>query len=90
MINLHCSKCDAWILYYQKDGDGRLKRCYLNRIFSPVELERLQRDKLHPSFIPKLKCDGCGIVIGAAIIHHDGRTAFRLRPGFYVVKRECK
>lgn len=87
MINLMCS-CGAEILYYQKDGDGKLKRCYLNRIFSPKELEKLQRQKLEPNDIPPLTCPSCNKVVGTAITHHDGRIAFRLRPGHYKVNRD--
>ena len=34
MLDIHCAKCGAWILKYQKDGVGQLLRCYLNRFAS--------------------------------------------------------
>jgi|SRR3989344_2953915 len=87
MIHLIC-KCGTKVLYYQKDGDGRLKRCYLNRIFAPAELEKLQYGNLAISEISALRCLKCQVVLGTPIVHHDGRTAFRLRPGFYAVQRQ--
>ena len=90
MIHIYCSRCNNKILYYQKDGDGPLKRCYLNRIFWPKEFEKLQYNKTlsHPNTIPALICPQCQTVIGKAILHHDGRMAFRLRPGFCFKKRD--
>ena len=92
MVHVHCAKCGKQLLYYQKDGDGPLKRCYLNRIFGPAELEKLQRDVgcLNPSKVPPLVCAGCDTVIGKAISHHDGRVAFRLRPGYIFKKRDTR
>jgi hypothetical protein len=89
MIHLIC-KCGAEVLYYQKDGDGRLKRCYLNRIFAPAHLEQLQHGSQAVADVPALTCPGCKIVLGTPIVHHDGRTALRLRPGFYTVRRDTK
>lgn len=38
VLNISCAKCSSVILQYQKDGDGSLHRCYLNRILSPQNL----------------------------------------------------
>jgi len=88
-MRLFCAKCTAEVFLYQKDGDGQLKRCYLNRIFEPPELERLQHDiRLRdPEHIPALTCRTCKTVLGMPIRHHDGRIAFRLRQGFFTKKR---
>ena len=88
-VEIFCGKCGTKLLLYQKDGDGQLKRCYLNRIFWPPELENLQRDPLmqEPKNVPPLACSNCKIVIGMAIHHHSGRIAFRLRPGYFSKKR---
>jgi len=90
MVNILCSRCGHCLLYYQKDGDGKLKRCYLNRIFAPDKMAELQKGVQNPLVIPKLVCESCGTVIGSAIRHHDGRIAFRLRPDYYIVKRITK
>jgi len=91
MIKLFCL-CGAEVLHYQKDGDGKLKRCYLNRIFGPAHIEKLQHDPTYsdPKNVPPLVCPICGTVIGVAILHFDGRVAFRLRQGFFSKKRESK
>jgi hypothetical protein len=89
MIHLVC-KCDQKVLYYQKDSDGRLKRCYLNRIFAPENLEVLQRKYASTDSMENLICNHCGETLGIPIVHHDGRIAFRLRKGFYTTKREKK
>lgn len=89
VISVSCAACTSHILDYQKDGDGPLKRCYLNRILAPANLEALQYDeniKRIQDMAP-LICQGCGKVIGTAAIHHDGRYAFRLRQGHFVKKR---
>ena len=89
IIRVFCL-CGAEAVHYQKDGDGMLKRCYLNRIFGPAELEKLQHDPLclDTKNVPPLVCRSCLTVIGMPIVHHDGRVAFRLRQGFFRKKRE--
>ncbi len=42
-LNLYCAKCKSFLLLYQKDGPGILKRLYMDRIFAPVELIDLQK-----------------------------------------------
>lgn len=89
MVDIFCAKCSALVLVYQKDGDGQLKRCYFNRVFSPVKFSQLQHDEaIHqPEQAPSLRCSSCGEIIGMPIRHHDGRFAFRLRQGFFTKKR---
>ena len=89
VVKVCCGKCGERVLTYQKDGDGPLKRCYLNRIMDPPKLEKLQYEHAasSPSAVPPLVCPACTIVLGMAIRHHDGRLAFRLRPGFFFKKR---
>lgn len=91
-LEIHCSQCEGAVLIYQKDGDGALMRCYLNRIFSPPEYERLQYQAgLRLKEIPNLKCPHCHQLIGTPMIHNDGRFAFRLKPGSFkkqVLKKE--
>ena len=87
-IELFCAQCSTFLLLYQKDGDGRLKRCYLNRIFEPKNLKVLQHSKNRDlKKLPKLSCTNCKEVVGAPIQHHDGRLALRLRPGYFYTKR---
>jgi len=83
MIDVNCASCGQLILHYQKDGPGWLKRCYLNRIFAPDELEKLQYDKniKIPSDLSSLVCSRCGEIIGSPVLHKDGRLAFHLERG---------
>ncbi len=89
MIEVSCATCQEHLLRYQKDGDGPLKRCYLNRITAPAALATLQHHPAmrDPERVPPLSCPKCHTVIGVAILHHDGRVAFRLRQGFFAKKR---
>ncbi len=91
MIRLFCL-CGAELLHYQKDSDGKLKRCYLNRIFGPENFEKLQYDRgsTDPKNIAPLTCATCKQVIGMPIVHHDRRIAFRLRQGFFTKKRDIE
>ena len=87
-LDLYCSNCNTWLLLYQKDGDGRLLRCYLNRIFAPANLEALQHDPniLKPRDMKLLLCSGCGQQVGIPTLHHDGRLSFRLINGSFKKK----
>ena len=85
LLDVSCNSCGSKVLVYQKDGEGQLRRCYLNRIFDPPEYESLQRRKDIASLkdLPNLTCPNCETVIGTPMIYSDGRLAFRLRPGFF-------
>ncbi len=91
MIYVVCGKCGEKVLYYQKDGIGWLKRCYLNRIFAPENLEKLQYDKDIKSTkdMPDLVCK-CGNLIGKPMMHKDNRLAFRLESGSFLRKKYIK
>lgn len=82
MIDVNCTVCGMRVLHYQKDGDGQLLRCYINRIFSPEKYERLQYDKNVQSTkdLGNLVCD-CGNLLGVPTRYKDGRLAYRLIRG---------
>lgn len=88
MIDVYCVSCGRLILYYQKDGPGWLKRCYLNRISGPEKWEKLQNNKniKEPSDLPNLVCD-CGEFIGCPMLYKDGQLAFRLERGKFKRQR---
>ncbi len=86
-LEISCSQCSTYLMTYQKDGMGNLLRCYLNRIFHPPELERLQYRVSSLQDVPQLKCNGCDTVIGSPMLYNNGRFAFRLRKGLYMKKR---
>lgn len=82
---LACSTCQETLLLYQKDGEGALRRCYLNRIFAPARLALMQDDPdVHtPHDMPSLKCPRCLTIIGQPMRHHEGRLAYRLNEGTF-------
>src|SRR4051812_25818367 len=81
-LTLYCANCNAHLILYQKDGEGRLLRCYLNRIFAPPALEALHRDPeiREARDLKSLVCRNCKATIGHPFRYHDGRLAFRLVP----------
>lgn len=89
VVSIYCAACGTHVIDYQKDGDGQLKRCYLNRILAPENLEALQRTHAisEPQELKTLFCANCGSNIGSPIRHHDGRLAFKLRLDSFRKKR---
>ena len=85
LIDVICKNCNSKVLLYQKDGPGWLKRCYLDRIFWPIEYSKLQNKKSinSPERMPKLVCLNCGRLIGTPDKHKDGRLAFTLLKGSF-------
>ncbi len=79
-LEITCEKCRNVIALYQKDGPGQLKRMYLDRIFSPERLVKLQNVALKK--MPNLICSKCKEVIGVPYIYKkEKRSAFRLFEG---------
>jgi hypothetical protein len=89
IIDIFCVACNTLVRTYQKDGPGQLLRCYLNRIFSPPSLEKLQHDLAitEPRHMPNLVCSNCQALIGTPMRHFDERLAFRLQKGTYYSKK---
>ena len=90
---IFCAVCNTKVLTYQKDGPGQLLRCYLNRIFAPPALERLQHDPAitEPRHMPNLICPKSRqALIGTPMRHFDERLAFRLRKGAYYSKAKSE
>lgn len=85
-LSLSCANCDAFLMLYQKDGKGALRRCYYNRILYPPDLAVLQSIGAEASSAV-LRCGACSSPIGHEMIYRDGRPAFRLVPGSVRTKR---
>jgi ribosomal protein S27E len=77
ILELHCARCGAHLMLYQKDGLGRLKRCYLDRIQSQPPDTQYHVD---PS-TRRVSCVRCKTLLGILIEHTSGRAAYRLVPG---------
>lgn len=69
VLEIVCSKCDALICQYQKDGSGNLRRMYLDRMVDPmvsIDKKDLRCSKEH--------------LLGVRIVYaKENREAFRLR-----------
>lgn len=80
-----CGRCGTQVVVYQKDGIGRLKRCYLDRILDPPGLASLESNPrvTAPKFMPQLACTKCANILGVPTRHHSGRLAFHLLAGAF-------
>lgn len=80
---LFCAQCKSKVLLYQKDGHGKLYRCYLNRIFAPSKYADLQvNSKVRGTRdMPPMHCPSCGILFGKPMFHWEGRLAYLLVRG---------
>ena len=87
-LDLYCSKCNKYLVLYQKDGHGRLLRMYLDRIFEPQEFPLLQSRIGSKTEMPNLKCPKCNALIGTPMVYEaERRLAFRLIHGSFVKKK---
>jgi len=82
-LNIYCTGCKNFILLYQKDGPGILKRLYMDRIFAPSELVDLQKADYKENLI----CKHCKNIIGFPIVYEkEKRKAFHLKQGSFLKK----
>lgn len=88
LIKIFCRTCSSYLATYQKDGPGKLLRCYLDRIHLPKELNRRQFETFKKSEAPKLKCSTCDAVIGIPIIYKkENRPAYRMNKQKFFLKK---
>ncbi len=77
LLNISCRKCHGFLAIYQKDGSGNLRRLYLDRIFYPLYLVKLQKRKLRD--VPLLRCRKCHEILGTPYRYQkEKRKAIRL------------
>ena len=68
LLKISCQKCSENICFYQKDGQGNLRRMYIDRIIDP-KVSISKKDLSCPK----------GHLIGVKIIYEkEKRPAFRL------------
>lgn len=78
LLDIFCSKCGTCLFSYQKDGQGILKRLYIDRIISSVTPIKEKS---------KLQCKGCGELLGVPMIYEkERRVAIRLFAGAVIKK----
>ncbi len=85
MLEISCRRCNDYVMDYQKDGPGRLLRCYLDRIHAPSRLKERQYERFDVRTSPLLKCAYCKSTIGIPMIYaSEDRPAYRmLQDSFY-------
>lgn len=97
VFEIICACCNEKVMYYQKDGFGRLLRCYLDRIIYPYYLEGLAYNPAIQTKkdMPLLECCNCHNIIGTPMFYKlEKRLAFRMNYGtFYTNKikeKDCR
>ncbi len=88
-LNIYCDHCGEFILLYQKDGSGLLKRLYLDRIFAPNEIAKIQDESIS-SKLPDLVCKKCKRLIGVPSIYKKEKRRVYLLLSFAVIKKVGK
>jgi hypothetical protein len=78
MLDIQCLRCNRSVIYYQKDGPGRLLRCYLDRIHYPESIKNRQYERFNVRTSPLLRCV-CSAAIGTPMIYQsENRPAYRM------------
>lgn len=89
MLKISCALCKTYLMHYQKDGPGPLKRCYLDRIHHPRELEERQYRIFDKGTAPRLECSACTVVIGTPIVYEkEDRPAYHMRQGSFTIEKQ--
>ena len=87
-LDVYCSGCNYHLLLYQKDGKGSLLRIYLDRIFEPPILAKLQSECNSKSDMPNLKCLNCQKIVAIPMVYKpENRLAFSLVRGAFIKKK---
>jgi ribosomal protein S27E len=79
-----CGDCGEPAIVYQKDGPGRLVRCYVDRIVWPLELikERATLTSVTVKEAGSLACAACANVLASPMVYEpENRLAYRIIPG---------
>ncbi|MBS1986649.1 hypothetical protein JST99_01815 [Candidatus Dependentiae bacterium] len=89
-ISIFCQGCDSRIMDYQKDGPGRLLRCYSDRCID-CPLSSADRTFTARTILsaPQLQCQHCASTIGKPMIYcgyGENRPAFHLNPRAFYIK----
>ena len=82
ILEIFCGNCKSPTMIYQKDGPGRLLRCYLDRIHFPEHLQKRQFEDFKETKTPKLECEKCDSIIGVPMTYEpEDRAAYRMLKG---------
>lgn len=87
VLDIVCRRCNNIVLVYQKDGQGPLLRCYLDRIIYPETYKKLRRFRSVRG-VPRLSCNDCDAIMGKPVRYWSTtgqahRLAFKMiQPSF--------
>jgi hypothetical protein len=83
LLFIICSNCSQPLMIYQKDGPGKLMRCYTDRIVWSANHTDKHTDLL--------LCSSCDSIIANHMIYKpENRPAYRLIPNSIEIKKELK
>lgn len=85
-LNIYCEHCGSFLLLYQKDGPGPLKRIYLDRIMAPKKLFDLQNQQE----ISNLICQNCKRIIAIPSVYKEERRKVYLLLAYTIIKKTGK
>lgn len=76
MLRLCCDRCGRQFAIYQKDGEGPLKRMYLDRVHEPAELRAMATGPLEA--LPEVFRCQCGEEIGVRMLYGKAALGNRM------------
>ena len=77
LLSVYCRSCNKFVLKYQKDGPGNLRRLYLDRIVEPANFTNLVNKNIKD--LPNLSCPKCHELLGTPMMYRkEQRKSFRL------------
>lgn len=85
MLEITCNNCGQWILDYQKDGPGKLLRCYTDRIYHPKKLKVNTFTKVNVKQARSLSCTKCLNVLGKPFIYVRQFPKPEMRPAYRIL-----
>lgn len=85
MLEIFCRVCNQWMLDYQKDGPGRLLRCYTDRIYHPSSLRKNSFTEENVSTVSSLKCSNCHLILAQPFIYHREKPKPETRPAYRIL-----
>ena len=81
LLRIACGYCGSYLCIYQKDGNGKLRRLYWDRLskatFVVAHTAGASQSDMRPAV-----CGACGHTVGAPVAYApENRLAWRLLPG---------
>lgn len=85
IVNLSCRCCKKQFAVYQKDGPGKLRRLYFDRLLHPSDYSLLQDKDIEE--VDPLVCKYCNESIGTPYVYSkENRKAFKVYQDMIISK----